>query len=121
MPTVPGDDQRERAASGRPPADGAIAVELLGEREIPQAWEYDAQILTADGAVERRVLVLHWADYQMWSPDGAVPPSRVAEAVLRFLSLHREAFAGIERLDAAVARRKVRGADRTIADLLHGE
>lgn len=100
------------------PAAPPIAVELLGEREIPQAWEYDAQILTGRGAVERRVLVLHWADYQMWSPDGAVPPSRVAEAVLRFVAARPEIFAAMERIDAAVARRKVPGADRIIGELL---
>lgn len=95
-----------------------IAVELLAEREVPLAWEYDAQVLTGSGTVERRVLRLSWADYQMWVPDGAIPPSRVAEAVLRFVASNAEAFQGLERIDAAIARRKIRDADAAIGDLL---
>lgn len=98
-----------------------IAVELLGEREIPQAWEYDAQVLTGVGTVDRRVLRLSWADYQLWAPDGAMPPSRVAEAVLRFVARHPEAFQGIEVIDAAIARRKVPGADAAIGSLLRDD
>ncbi len=111
-----GSDRRSNDASARP-----IAVELLAERDIPTAWEYDAQILTGTGTLERKVLRLSWADYQMWSPDGAIAPSRVAEAVLRFIALHAEAFAVMEVVDAAVARRKVPGADAAIAALLRGD
>ncbi|MBL9119163.1 MAG: hypothetical protein JNL80_04525 [Phycisphaerae bacterium] len=113
------EDGQDRASEIGRRREAPIAVEILGEREIPQAWEYDAQVLTGSGSLERSVLVLSWADYQLWSPDGAIPPSRVAEAVLLFLARHREAFAGLERIDAAIARRKVRGADAAIADILH--
>ena len=98
-----------------------IAVELLAEREAPQAWEYDAQVLTGSGTLERRVLSLSWADYQMWVPDGAIPPSRVAEAVLRFVALNAESFQGLERIDASIARRKIRGADAAIGALLRDD
>jgi hypothetical protein len=111
----PGSDATSR------PIGNPIAVELLAERDIPTAWEYDAQILTGAAIVERKVLRLSWADYQMWSPDGAIAPSRVAEAVLRFIALHAEAFAMMEVVDAAVARRKVPGADAAIAALLRGD
>jgi hypothetical protein len=119
----PGPHQPQRSEGPDRDGDGQrisspIAVELLREREIPQAWEYDAQILTGTGSVDHRVLCLNWADYQLWSPDGSIPPSRVAEAVLQFIASHPAAFAGLERIDAAVARRKVRGADDLIADLI---
>jgi hypothetical protein len=57
----------------------------------------------------------------MWSPDGAIAPSRVAEAVLRFIALNGDAFAAMEVVDAAVARRKVQGADAAINALLRGD
>jgi hypothetical protein len=126
-------------------ANVALGVELLAEREAPQAWEYDAQILWADAGtdvarpssreltphaphaphsgtrLQRIVLRLSWADYQHWSRDGAVPPSRVADAVLRFIARHPAAFAGIESIDASTARRRVRGADDAIRGLLAGD
>lgn len=96
---------------------GTIA-ELLGERELHGLWEYDAQLVRSDGSLRRLVLHLSWADYNLWSPDGARAPARVADAVLQFIARHERAFEGLERIDASLARRRVARADRTIAALL---
>ena len=104
----------------------SIAVELLGEREGAQGWEYDAQVLWSDTRgtrtrLQRLVLKLSWVDYQHWASDGSVPPSRIAEAVLQFIARHNETFAGIEQIDASTARRRVHGADEAIRTILAGE
>jgi hypothetical protein len=92
--------------------------ELLAERELTGMWEYDAQLCASDGTLRRIVLRLSWADYNLWSPDGTVPPGTVAEAVLHFIAQHEAAFAGMERIDASAARRRVPGADTTIDALI---
>ena len=85
---------------------------------MPGAWEYDAQLLGQHGELRRLVLVLSWAEYQMWVPDGGLAPSRVADALLRFIAAHFEPFAGQERIDASTLRRRVPGADKAIAQML---
>lgn len=112
--------------SDRPTDDRSIAVELLGERELAQSWEYDAQILWSGEAttatrLQRIVLRLSWVDYQYWALDGSVPPSRIAEAVLTLISKHPQRFAGVEIIDASTARRRIPNADAAIRAILAGE
>ena len=55
-------------------------------------------------------LGLSWPDYDLWAPDGSVPPERVAAAVLTLLLEHEE-IPDRRRLDAAQLRRMIPGSD----------
>jgi hypothetical protein len=91
---------------------------LVNEREREHGWEYDARFMAPAGEC-RTVLRLSWADYQHWSPDGSVPPSRVAEAVLGVVAAWPDLFAGLERIDAATVRRRLPDGHRLIEARLH--
>lgn len=94
--------------------------ELIDEIEDPTGTSWTIQRIDSDGRLQRSVVRLSWADYDVWTPDGTLPPSRVAEAVVAF-ALGRPEFDPLpDRLDAARARRLVPGADRMIGDLLRG-
>ena len=58
-------------------------------------------------------LGLSWPDYDLWAPDGSVPPERVAAAVLTLLLEHEEELVR-ERLDAAQVRRIIPGSDEAL-------
>ena len=48
------------------------------EDEAHGRWAFEAQILDDAGTLRHHHLTLAWADYNLWSRDGAVPrrPSR---------------------------------------------
>ncbi|MBC03448.1 MAG: hypothetical protein CMJ34_09140 [Phycisphaerae bacterium] len=92
--------------------------ELIDEREDSNGTRWTVQVIDPDGGLRRSGVRLAWADYDVWCPDGSLPPMRIAEAVVAF-ALGRPEFDPLpDKLDAAAARRKVKGADRMIAELL---
>ena len=92
----------------------ARVAELLSEREDANGWTYDAQLAASDGSLKRIVLTLSWADYQHWSADGALAPSRVADAVLRVIAQHFETFQATESIDASTVRRRITDGDAQV-------
>ena len=93
-------------------------VEIVSERETPGGWSFELRLAGDDEAAGRRTLRLSWADYDLWSADGADPPHAVAEAVVRFvLSRMTPADLGAT-IDASIARRRLPDADEEIPRLI---
>lgn len=93
-------------------------IEIISERESPGGWEFDAQVLGDDGRLTRHQVHLAWADYNLWSPDGADAPQNVAAAALLFLFSKDSRGALPARFDAAITRRKYSDADDAIPRLI---
>ena len=92
--------------------------ELLDERDSPQGTVWTLQWIDRDGGLHRSEFRLAWPDYDVWSPDGCLAPSTIAEAVVRF-ALDRPEFDPLPKvLDAAMPRRRIPGADDQIARLM---
>ncbi len=92
--------------------------ELLDERDSPHGTIWTLQWIDRDGALHRSEFRLAWPDYDVWSPDGGLAPSTIAEAVVRF-ALDRPEFDPLPKvLDAAMPRRRIPGADQLIARLM---
>ena len=92
--------------------------ELLDEIEDATGVRWTLQSIDDDGGLHRSSVRLAWADYDVLCPDGAIAPARVAEAVVTFVLGRLEFDPLPELLDAAIARRRVAGADRLIVELL---
>jgi hypothetical protein len=90
-------------------------VEVLTEREMPGGWSFHVQWIREDGALRATRLALAWQEYDLFCPDGAVPPETVAKAVAE---VALELWEGDlpERLDAAALRRRDHGADRRVTE-----
>lgn len=94
-------------------------VEILSECEVRNGWSFEARWRKdAAGATTRQTVQLSWADYNHWSVDGADPPQRVAEAVIRFLLSRLDPDVLPKRFDAATARRRFSDADQEIPKLI---
>jgi hypothetical protein len=92
--------------------------ELIDENEDSTGCTWTIQALDSEGGLQRTRVRLGWADYGVWSPDGGIPPERVAEAVVAFAMGH-PAFGPLpELLDAAMARRRIPDADAEIGRLI---
>lgn len=88
-------------------------VEILHETETPGGWEFQVQVLTSAGACVPLRLKLSWQDYDLYCPDGAVPPEGVARAVASVaVELWPEGLPGC--LDAASLRRRDHAADERV-------
>ena len=95
-----------------------MVFELIDEREDGTGTHWTVQVIDVEGGLRRSGVRLAWADYDVWCPDGSLPPARIAEAVVA-IALTRPEFDPLpDVLDAAAARRRVEGADRMIAELL---
>lgn len=98
-----------------------MQVEILSERELPNGLAFQASVVDegrARGLARLIEVRLHWADYNLWSVDGADPPERVAAAVVRFAA-SRAAVAELpESFDAASLRRRYPDADSEIARMV---
>jgi hypothetical protein len=93
-------------------------VEIISEQEHGKAWQFLVQVLDDTGALHKHTLTLSWADYNLWSPDGADEPAKVAEAVMTFLQSRLRIVELEESFDASIARRKFRDADSVIPDFI---
>ncbi len=96
-----------------------LEVQILNEAERPGGLLFRARVVR-DGVERATAVHLHWADYNLWAPDGALPPERVANAVIRVYADH----CGFENLpdsfDAAQLRRRWPEADDRVFDLVVG-
>ena len=79
-------------------------VEIISEQPTGRGLAFDVQVLRDDGGLARHRLVLAWADYNVWSGDGADEPAKVAEAVVLFWLRHESNLP--DSIDASVVRRR---------------
>jgi hypothetical protein len=63
-------------------------IDVQSEQEGPRGWTYTVGITRPDGRETSHQVTLAWVDHEHWS-GGIIPPSKVVEAVIRFL-LERE-------------------------------
>lgn len=89
------------------------AVQIIHETETPGGWEFLVQFTDESSAPTRLRLTMTWQEYDLYCPDGAVPPEAVARAVA---TVAREVWADElpPRLDAAALRRRDHGADERV-------
>ncbi len=89
--------------------------EITKEREEPSGWSFDVQEIRRDGSLAGVRLTLSWADYDLFCPDGAVPPEGVARAVMEVAGeLWPDGVPA--RLDASTPRRRAADADERITE-----
>lgn len=90
---------------GMVPAEGrgVATIEIITEEESGRGWDYRVRVERPGGSSEHTVH-LSWADHEHWS-GGTVPPSRVVEAVVRYLVAREDRRPLPARFDAATARR----------------
>jgi hypothetical protein len=93
-------------------------IEIMSEQERSNAWEFLVQVLDDAGELRRHQLILSWADYNLWSPDGSDEPARVAEGVMAFVLAQMPAAQVGERFDASRIRRQFPNADRDIPRMI---
>ncbi len=88
-------------------------IEILSEREGESGWTFQVQQILPDGSLQSTRLTMSWQEYDLYCPDGAVPPEGVARAVAEVAS---EMWPrGLPpRLDASTLRRHAPGADEKI-------
>ena len=92
---------------------GTVSIDR--ETETDAGWCFACRAAVPDGPEQSIELALSWADYDHWAPDGSVPPQRVAAAVVGLL-LDQDEPPARDRIDAALLRRLVPGADAMIQD-----
>ncbi len=89
------------------------AVEIVTETERARGWEFQVQFIGQSGELVPLLLSLSWQDYDLYCPDGAVPPQTVAKAVaLVAWELWTEGLP--RKLDAAALRRRDHQADQRV-------
>ena len=93
-------------------------VEVISEIELGGGWKFETQILCDDGSLSKHVITLSWADYNLWSADGADQPAKVADAVISFLLSKTSSHDIPAKFDASLARRKFTDADAAIPALI---
>ena len=86
---------------------------IESERETDLGWQFGCRITSSSGPDHHLELGLSWPDYDLWAPDGSIPPERVASAVLRLL-LEHEPQLQRTRIDAAQLRRLIPGSDELL-------
>ena len=89
-------------------------IEILSEQERTAGWSFQARLLDEDGTLYPVALTLAWADYNLWSPDGADEPQQIALAVLSVLASRQPVSEIRSSLDAALLRRLYDDADEII-------
>ena len=98
----------------------ADLFELLDETELPDACTWRVQRIDPEGGIHEHTLRLSWADYDLFAPGGSIPPIRVAEAVTRYFFEQPVFQPPPSKLDAAIPRRRIPGADAAIEALIRG-
>jgi hypothetical protein len=93
-------------------------IEILSEAEAPGRWHFEVQVLDNAGALRRHAVTLAWADYNLWSQDGADEPSRVVDAAINFMLSRADAAELPAKFDASLARRRFPNADQIIPTLI---
>lgn len=94
-------------------------IEILSEQELPGRWQFEIQSLDDTGVLRSHIVTLSWADYNLWSQDGADEPSRVVDAAVNFLLSRTPADDLPAKFDASLARRRFpTESDRIIPTLI---
>lgn len=101
-------NERSRAGRARNPGRSERAVRIESEREAPGGWSFIVHIDSPDAEPTSHELTLSWPDYEFWS-HGLIPPSRIAEAVVRGTLQLAPDFRPPARLDASTCRRRAGG------------
>ena len=79
-------------------------IEVHSEQETARGWTYQVAIRREAGPETTHTVTLAWVDHEHWS-GGVVAPSRVIEALIRYM-LTREAEHPIPaKFDASTVRR----------------
>jgi hypothetical protein len=79
-------------------------IEVHSEQETPHGWSYGVRIERPGGRETAHEVTLAWVDHEHWS-GGTMAPSRVVEALIRYL-LEREDERRIPaKFDASTVRR----------------
>ena len=92
--------------------------ELLDESESPDGTTWTVQSIDDSGELRRFRVRLSWPDYDVWSPDGGVAPSRVATAVVNVVLSHGVFDPIPDTVDAALVRRRLPDGDRIVASMI---
>lgn len=93
----------------------ASPFEIISETEVTTGWMFRVQEIRADGTLAGVQFTLSWVDYDLFCPDGAVPPEAVARAVLEVAGeLWPQGLPA--RLDASTPRRHAADADMRITE-----
>jgi hypothetical protein len=120
-----GECNNRRSAADIPPLPPEAPVPdawIEREDEDGDGWTFHVRIAAEPGdPPSRRTLRLAWADYDLWSADGADPPHTVALAVIAFLLARMPPSDLPERIDAATARRRFADADAEIPGMIRRE
>lgn len=92
-------------------------VVVESEQEIPHGWKYRVLVRAGPGEPGREdaryEIRLDWVDHDHWS-GGRCPPSRVVEALVRYLLDRSPERSLPDRFDAATARRWCPELDREL-------
>jgi hypothetical protein len=88
-------------------------IEVMTEEEAERGWRYRVRVEREAGSASEHEVTLSWADHERWS-GGAAAPSKVVEAVVRYLVAREGERAVPARFDAATARRWWPGVDREL-------
>lgn len=89
-------------------------IEIVSEQEQPTGWIFEIRMLDEHGSLHNYRLTMSWADYNLWSPDGADEPQQVAIAVLAYLASRLPASEIRPGFDASLVRRMFDDADDSI-------
>jgi len=89
-----------------------VKATIQSERATSHGWEFNAGVESGAG-VSTHIVSLDWADHDHWS-GGAVPPSRVAEAVLRVAAAHLPGGGTPSRFNASTLRRMLPNLDALV-------
>lgn len=97
-----------RSVSPTPPA-----IDVRTEQELGRGWVYAVAVSRPDGNETEHTVSLAWVDHEFWC-GGTLPPSKVIEAVVRYLVEREHERPLPARFDAATARRWFPDIDREI-------
>ena len=93
-------------------------IEIISEQDHGKGWQFVVQVLDDSGTLRQHALTMSWADYNLWSSDGADEPAKVAEAVIAFLVTKSPAGELQRKFDASIVRRRYPDADAKIPGLI---
>lgn len=91
-------------------------IEIGTETEGDSGWTYEVRVFDS-GRTHDYEITLSFSDYDLWS-HGRVAPSRVVDAVFRFLLQNESATAILSRFDCSLIRRYFPKVDRELPKMV---
>lgn len=92
-------------------------INVVRERETEHGWSFEVSVRGGAGPPTLHTVLLSWQDYERWA-RGALPPARVASALVRFLVREEGAASIPPKFDASTARRRRPDLDAALGALL---